>query len=507
MMAYLGKQRLRLEDRDLLGQGGEGQVFRAGNLAIKILFSVTDARRAKLAAFPANLPARVVGPQGLVMDAKGNVIGYAMRCLDGANDLHQLASRKWRDADGRSENDVMCTFRELWRTVAELHARGVVVGDLNDGNVALTKNEPWLIDADSMQFGAFPCVVAHERFLDPCLYGVDLSQKAALDARSDLYAFAVLLFQSLCFVHPFGGAHASYPTLLRRAEARHSVLRGDVKLPHSALRPEILPDDLLAWLTGVFDRDERKAPTPNLLETRFERCSCGIEHARRTCPICAVSRPVPVATLTRGNLRVTRTTRPAPEPSAVRFEGDWLVRTSDSTRIGQLLEGQTHVATGRSLGFAFYRAGLVTMFFLFDTRRGPLRQLTLPTLEGRLVDWSVTFDDSHALFCASTVKDGREHCVAHLVDARGDVIATDHTDLLLPERGKCLAGGAVLVATNDGLVLVRADRQTRTFVPQRAFPDTKDLVTPDAELHLAPGGSVIVITHDDTLHLSFTGQP
>ena len=512
--AYLGKQRLRLDDRDLLGQGGEGQVFRSGDLAIKIFFEVTDARKKKLAAFPTNLPARVVGPQAVVTDGKGNVIGYAMSRLENALDAHQLASRKWRDGEAISQNDVLCTFRDLWQTLSTLHARDIIVGDLNDGNVALTRPlTPWLIDADSLQFKGFPCVVAHERFLDPRLYGIDLSLTSALDRASDTYAFAVLLFSALCFVHPFGGAHASYPTLLRRAEARHSVLRGDVKLPHSAMRPEILDDDLLAWLSDTFDRDRRSAPTPALLEARFTRCSCGVEHARRSCPICSVKRAVPAAVQTLGRLRVTRVpTAPSLPETRVRVEGDWLVRESDSTRIGQVLEGQTHIATGASLGFAFYRAGLVTMFFLFDAHRGPLRQLTLPTLEGRLVEWSVTFDDAHALFCASTTKDGQVRNVAHLVDARGDVLATEigpegSSAILSGTTGKCLAGGAVLIATSDGLVLVRADRQSRSFVPLRAFPETRDIVPPEAELRIGPGGSVYVITHDETVHLSFEGKP
>ena len=61
--------------------------------------------------------------------------------------------------------------------------------------------------------------------------------------------------------------------------------------------------------------------------------------------------------------------------------------------------------------------------------------------------------------------------------------------------------------TDDGLVLVRADRATRTFVPIRAFPETRDLVPPDADLLVGPGGSVYVVTHDEIVHLSFEGNP
>ncbi|MDB5212957.1 MAG: hypothetical protein JWO86_884, partial [Myxococcaceae bacterium] len=33
--------RVRLDDRDLLGVGGEGRVFRAGNQALKVFFTMT----------------------------------------------------------------------------------------------------------------------------------------------------------------------------------------------------------------------------------------------------------------------------------------------------------------------------------------------------------------------------------------------------------------------------------------------------------------------------------
>jgi hypothetical protein len=526
---FMGKKRVRLDDRDLLGVGGEGRVFRAGDRALKVFFTMTDARKKKLAAFPPLLPAPVVGPVELCTDKTGSIVGYAMRALEGAVDIHRLGQRKWRDGNMRA-SEVLAVFRELALTVSQLHALGVVVGDLNDGNVLVTAAtgtdpwKPWLIDADSMQFAGFPCTVAHERFLDPRLYGVDLDGGAALSRESDFYALAVLLFASLLYVHPYGGAHASFPTLLRRAEARHSILRGDVKLPHSASRPDVLPDDAVAWFTKTFDRELREPLPRSILDARFTRCACGIEHAKRVCPACTVTvampAPTPAPVRTLGRIRITTMTREegrrfvegtAVHAPSASVEGDWLVR-NDGTRIGQILEGQTHVALGRRLGFAFYRAGLFTMSFVFDTERGPLRQLELPHFEGRLVDWSATFDDHHVLFCTATERAGRVIHSAHLVDGKGAILASEtgpagSSAILQGVFGKCVQSGAVLVPTDDGLVLVRPDRAARTFVPIRAFPETRDLVPPDADLLVGPGGSVYVVAHDAIVHLSFEGNP
>ena len=108
---------------------------------------------------------------------------------------------------------------------------GALVGDFNEGNVLFRGATPFLIDADSMQFDGLPCCVGHEKFLDPRLYGVDLTRAPRFDPGTDWYAWSVLLFSSLLYVHPFGGIHKKFATPLRRAEARYSVLRPDVTYP------------------------------------------------------------------------------------------------------------------------------------------------------------------------------------------------------------------------------------------------------------------------------------
>lgn len=592
---FLGGRRVRLRDSDLLGEGGEGRVYRLGDLALKVLTSPDDARQRKLRAFPDRLPPQVVAPIELATDATGAVVGFSMRALDQAVEIHRLALPRWRS--GQLTNDaVLGVFREIADVVARLHARDVVVGDLNDANVVLTREgaiwRPWLIDADSMQFGTHRCVVAHERFLDPRLYGVDLSSTPALSRETDWYALAVLLFTSLLYVHPFGGSHPAHGTLLRRAEARCSVLRSDVKLPPIATRPDVLPDDALAWFERVFERDVREPLPASLLDRRFTSCSCGVEHARASCPACTTRVHVAPVTVARGQLRATRTfhtrrgrivavahdgslayaheedgvlrredgsivARAAEAPSLfadpnrivrvagnatwvgacgrmrrfvagrtvedvpvgksrgelaadagiaglVHVEGDALVRAADGTRLGHVLEGQTFVRTGPCLGFAYYRAGELSVAFVFDPRRGVLRQIErFPPISGRLVGWSAVFDEAHVLVTFATDERGRARHVAHLVDARGELVATDDSELPPSLHGRAVARGGVLVAAADGLVLFRADRRSRRLVRTRAFPDARDLVSFDAELVVGAGGSVYAVTHDEITHLSF----
>lgn len=606
---------VRLDPRALLGEGGEGRVYRHDGRALKVLTDPTPARAAKLAAFTAYpLPRNVTAPLALCLDPDTReVVGYAMRAVEGGHAIASLARRPFREAHAAAK-DVLAIFRELATTVRTLHSRGVVVGDLNDGNVLVTlpaaQGAPLavdLIDADSLQLPRHPCVVAHERFLDPRLYGTDLAEVSALSRETDAYALAVLLFASLTCVHPFGGTHPSHATLLRRAEARVSVLSPGVKLPKAAFPPQMLPDAALAFFEGVFERDARdgaRLVPDDLLELPFARCSCGLEHARRACPACTTVALVRPTVRARGAVRASSVTRAAPglvlaaevnggalatlvrdarglvredgttlpaeitvapgarvrlagastwvigpthavrvvpggapervpvtfapalgEPAAdagpaglVLVDGDTLVRATDGTRIGQVLGGQTWVRVGARLGFAFYRAGAVTVAFVFDVAKGPLRQLEVPPLAGRLVAAHATFDDAHVLFRVLTEVGGRRKHVAHLFDTRGTRLASAAGDELASPlfaggdnlESACLAGGAVLAATPEGLALLRADPSARVFETRRVFPDAKDFASPDAAMLVGPGGSVYVRSHDEVVHLGFTeagGKP
>jgi hypothetical protein len=297
-------QALALDDSLLLGEGGEARVYRhpSLDLALKIFHDdatvpakLVQLRAEKLARFPKGLPPNVAAPVEILVDKKGKLVGYAMQRIDSASDIAILANKKSRA--GFTNSDVLGLFCALVETVDALHAQGVVVGDMNDGNVLVVRSggqtaaprspsSVFVIDADSMQVGGLPCPVAHERFLDPRLYGKNLLDGPCFDALSDAYALRVLLFQSLLCVHPYGGVHPSLPTLLRRAEAGHSLLRGDVALPRAAIVPDTLPDDLLHDFARCFDDGARVPLDTRLLSSTFRVCTCGVEHARATCPAC-----------------------------------------------------------------------------------------------------------------------------------------------------------------------------------------------------------------------------
>lgn len=337
MEVWLEGRKVRLDPTRALGKGGEADVYALEDGRALKLYKppehpdytgspeAQEAARQRLAehqhklrAFPPGLPPRVVVPQALAMDRKGQrVLGYAMRRLEGVEPLARLGDPALRRA-GVPSARVAALFQELHRTLGALHAAGVVVGDFNDQNVLVAGTEAWLIDADSFQFGAYLTPVFTERFLDPLRLGAQaqgLVPERPASADSDWYAFAVALLHSLLCVGPYGGVHRPQAPVPRatptaRVLRRLTVFHPEVQYPKPAIPRQALPDELLHRLHEVFVEDRRGPfPLPLLESLRFATCgTCGLEHARAVCPVCqplAAARVVQVAAV-RGQVVAKR---------------------------------------------------------------------------------------------------------------------------------------------------------------------------------------------------------
>lgn len=297
----LNGKSIDLAEDQIIGVGGEAEVYRYNESAIKIFHSLkrmkelnpalnhaelatrVKEKAKKVAAFPAQIDSRVIAPTGLVFQKKA-IAGYSMPLVPDAHDIRLLSKRSFRQGI-ISNAQVGLYFADLLETLFSLHGNNIVVGDLNDANVIFKDRNIWVIDADSMQFGGFPCPVGTERFLDPLLYGVDLAKQPNFSPESDYFSFAAMLLASWLYVGPYGGRHPQYKTWARRAEARISILSKEVQYPKAAQRFDILPDDWLHYFESVFGSNHRQPISVQALKSLpWKTCSCGLEHAREHCP-------------------------------------------------------------------------------------------------------------------------------------------------------------------------------------------------------------------------------
>lgn len=306
---------VNLDPNKVVGKpGGEGTVYRVSfpgprlqtqETAVKVYHTLpTVLRRRKLESLiqlTPKLPPEVVAPEQLAYSESGaHCVGFSMRLLIGGyQKLEMLFSRKYRETNDISTRDVIDLFLKLRRALNALHQNQILVGDLNPFNELFKGLEIALIDADSFQFGPFPCEVAMEGFLNPRLYGVDLSQKPVFRPEDDDYAYDTLLFNALLLVHPYGGAHRQVRTVTQRAKARIPVFGKDVIFPVSAYPLELLTDELLQVFDNAFTKGQIEAPETKLLENYRSiliGCStCGLwyPHHLTECPGCqAVNRMI-----------------------------------------------------------------------------------------------------------------------------------------------------------------------------------------------------------------------
>jgi len=333
---YWQGRSISLSPSDKIGEGGEAEIFRfEADKAIKLYKPAShpdfadnpqtrlavEARlvelQKKLPAFPTGLPDHVVAPQGLITDRTKKIIGYVMPIISGAKELFFYGQKNFRH--GLPNVTLVPIFRDLLHTVTALHEKHqVTIGDFNDLNVLVGRDEARLIDADSMQFKSFLCRTFTDIFVDPLLCdqratSIMLGKPYTTD--SDWYAFCVMLMRCFLFVGPYGGIYlpknpSDKLTDAERVFKRVTVFHPNVRYPKPATPFNVLSDELLDHLEKVFVKDKRGLFPLALIENMvWQKCSnCGTEYARNVCPHCKQTPPaaVKVLVVVRGQVTATR---------------------------------------------------------------------------------------------------------------------------------------------------------------------------------------------------------
>jgi len=292
------QDRLVLDDGDLVGSGGEGSVFKDPQNPkglIKVYENPTKQHGQKLTDFlnrNFRLPKNVAAPTEIVFNSRSQIVGFRMPFFKGASPFRKLSDRKHCLKEGIGAKIVSDLHLQQIDILNTLHPQGIVEGDLNDLNNLYKSGQAVGIDVDSWQFGNWPCGVATENFLNPRLYGVDLSQKAYFTPEDDWYAFSVLLHRGLLKVHPYGGTHPTFNNLPVRAQKKITVHDKGVIYPAVGLKPEVITDDLSQIFHQFFKKGQIGTFPRQVLEqfvNSLVTCpSCQQEYPRnrRTCPTC-----------------------------------------------------------------------------------------------------------------------------------------------------------------------------------------------------------------------------
>lgn len=308
-----------------LGVGGEGAVYCVDGSSstvakiyhhpphpdkgrkLLLMSSMTDRSLLEIAAWP---------QRTLHADRNGAVRGLIMPRIQGGEEIHELYSPAHRKiqfpkADWRF---LVRTARNCAGAFGRLHKCGIVIGDVNQGNVFVTQQAMiHLIDCDSFQIARngdlFRCTVGVPHFTPPELQGMRLS-KVVRNINHDTFGLAVLIFHLLFMGrHPYSGRYLGKGDLpLEKSISEHRFAYGAnaaqfqiAPPPHTMTLQEIPP-----YIGDFFERafdplagQRQSRPSAQewynaLTKMEGELKQCGEEsthyHWSRACTWCRISR-------------------------------------------------------------------------------------------------------------------------------------------------------------------------------------------------------------------------
>lgn len=262
-----------------LGKGGEGQVFglsNAPNLVLKLYnepVAADKVRKLRLMAAMSNEKTEqyAAWPSDIVTDGAGTTVGFVMRRLNGYMPLHMLFSpmdRK-RIFPDKGYDFLMHVARNLCGAFYSLHSLGLVVGDVNEGNILVDQRGMIaFIDCDSFQIkekdGYHYCEVGVPRYTPPELLALASFDNVVRTENTDHFSMAILIFQLLFLGrHPFAGRNMTKEdideeTAIKKHLFAYSLSNTQQKLlpPNDAFPIKNLSEGMIALFHRAFEQEQ-----------------------------------------------------------------------------------------------------------------------------------------------------------------------------------------------------------------------------------------------------------
>lgn len=268
-----------------LGKGGEGVVYELRdnpNFVAKIYYPKKLPPMEKLRLMAANQPENptkvlnhvsIVWVTGLVHNKQGKIVGCVMPKITWGVPIYNLYNPRERRQHfvGFTWKYLHRTARNLAAAVAAIHAKGYIIGDLNESNILVQPTAlVSLVDTDSFQVpnpngDTFRCLVGKPEYTAPELQGIRLSE-IDRTVEHDRFALAVLIFLLLMEgSHPFRGI-GDPPEIrnrIRRGLFPYSLISEPpaqpppLNVPFHALHPNVQHLFHTCFIEGQFSPDRR----------------------------------------------------------------------------------------------------------------------------------------------------------------------------------------------------------------------------------------------------------
>ncbi|MBI2054854.1 MAG: hypothetical protein HYT39_02015 [Candidatus Sungbacteria bacterium] len=299
------------------------------------------------------------------------------------------------------------------------------------------------------------------------------------------------------------------PGMVRETvKVRGTVVAATIFQTKGIILQAITQDGKLRWIThenGAFRREDGSViltgPLDHELRFRISREKTLIGKEGRVVTLSPGAAPDAVTVDSYGILPLFD----ANSVSRFWVAGGRLMRdgTVAPEHVGDVLQGQTLFWVGEEFGFGFYRAGNLSVAFVFGTRRGGINDsVRLPAFRGKLIDSTAVFAKNQVWAFVATEEQGAiiNHC--YLIRRDGALLAEAHEPAsangwMSSIRGKCAIGEFLFAATDEGIV--RIENVNGTIQKTRDFPDTEPFVDQHSYLFPDAKGIAVVGKRDITV--------
>lgn len=252
-----GKGRITLRQSDHVATGGEGSIYKSGNLAIKIYHDVKKVAwndiDNKIKFFRQYKNQAIIAPIDRVTDIKGDIIGFYMPYSEGES-LVRYFTNDYRKQMGFKDD--ISLVESIKQIVEYAHGNNAIMIDANELGYIVKGIEPKILDVDSwvLDNKIPPTIAVMPSIRDWHTKGFNQS--------SDWFAWAVVTFQVFTGIHPYKGTLDGYKLgeLEKRMQDNASVFSKGIRLNRSVRDFNIIPAPLLDWYVNVFSSNNRSIP-------------------------------------------------------------------------------------------------------------------------------------------------------------------------------------------------------------------------------------------------------
>lgn len=258
MLVYVNGHQVNLNQSDYVTKGGEGSIYRKGDIAFKIYEDLTKMIPvAKIGELSSLEHDSIIRPQSVVYDKKKHEVGFTMSWLGGdITALCKLFTNTFRK-NNNIENDQIIELVENIKKVTQfVHDKKCLIVDNNELNYMVSNDfvTPYLIDVNAWKTPSYPPTAIMPSIRDWA--------NEKFTVLSDWFSFAIISFQLFVGIHPFKGKHKSYKKndFRRRIIDCVSVFNSSVSLPPTTRDFNLIPSSYKDWYFQIFENGERKPP-------------------------------------------------------------------------------------------------------------------------------------------------------------------------------------------------------------------------------------------------------